>query len=165
MISSDPPLEPRARETLEQTRSAVLNALIAAGLGIAITGALIRWRDGWATGRAPESVGRGLLGGLAGLLVLSVLIRRVGAGRVALQAPATRCRRLWRSHVASAWVGAAAVPLGLAYGWFVRPRLDAVLPFWVAALALGVLAFPRAAALQGFEEPCQAPEDTAGPPS
>ena len=36
------------------------------------------------------------------------------------------------------------MPLGLAYGWLVRPRLDAVGPFWVAALTLGFLALPRA---------------------
>jgi hypothetical protein len=39
------------------------------------------------------------------------------------------------------------------YGWIVRPRLDAVAPFWVAALALGFLALPRAAELDGFDAP------------
>ncbi|MGE3820834.1 MAG: hypothetical protein AB7I30_15580 [Isosphaeraceae bacterium] len=159
-MTLESPLEPAARDCLERTRSAVLNVLIAVGLGIATTGLLIRWRDGWAAIRASDTVGRGLLGTLAGLLVLSVVIRRIGAGRESLRDPATRARRFLISHVASASVGALAVPLGLAYGWFVRPRLDAVLPFWVAALALGVLAFPRASALEGFEEPCP---DSIGP--
>jgi hypothetical protein len=43
--------------------------------------------------------------------------------------------------------------LGLAYGWFVRPQLDAVGPFWAAALGLGFLALPRAASLNDFDEP------------
>jgi hypothetical protein len=55
--------------------------------------------------------------------------------------------------VAAAAVGALAVPLGLVYGWTVRPRLDAVAPFWVAALALGFLALPRVHELEGFDAP------------
>ena len=46
-----------------------------------------------------------------------------------------------------------AIPLGLIYGWFVRPTLDAVAPFWIAGLAIGFLSLPRAAELDDFEEP------------
>jgi hypothetical protein len=54
----------------------------------------------------------------------------------------------------------------------VRPRLDGVAPFWVAALALGVLALPRSVALEGLDEPGaepgasvrSAPDDRPGEP-
>jgi hypothetical protein len=42
------------------------------------------------------------------------------------------------------------VPIGFAYAYAVRPTLDAVAPFWVAGLALGFLALPRAAELEGL---------------
>jgi hypothetical protein len=157
------PLEPPALTCLERTRSAVLNVLTVVGIAIALSGILIRWRDGWALERAPERIGRSLIGGLFSVLASSVVIRRVGAGRSALQPPTTRASRCFRAHLASALVGALAVPLGLAHGWFIRPRLDAVLPFWVAALALGVLAFPRAATLEGFDEPMP-PSQPSKPP-
>lgn len=147
------PGPPDAAATLERTRSAVLNVMVAAGAGIAVSGLLLRWRDGWAVDRAPEWIRRGLLGGLAALAVGSYLVRRRVARREALRDPAGRASRFFRAHVLSAALAALAVPLGLAYGWYVRPRLDAVAPFWVVALALGLLALPRAHELEGLDEP------------
>ena len=49
----------------------------------------------------------------------------------------------FRSHVAGAAIAALGVPLGLAYGWWVNPRLEGVIPFWVIPLTLGFLAIPR----------------------
>lgn len=150
---TDPPPPPSpAAECLERTRSAVLNVLIAAGTGIAISGWLLRWRDRWALSRVPVGVGRGLLAGLFVLAVGSYAVRRAvsGVGNARGDA-AGRAARVYRGHVASAALAALAVPLGLAYGWLVRPRLDAVAPFWVAALALGFLALPRAHVLEGID--------------
>ena len=147
-------------ESLNRARSAVLNVLMAAGVGIAASGALLRWRDRWAVERAPDNVGRGLMAVLFALVVLSFAVRRAWGGREALRDPETRAQRLVRASVASAALAAMAVPLGLAYGWFVRPQLDAVLPFWVAAIALGFLAFPRPSVLEGLD-----PTDPEGPSS
>jgi hypothetical protein len=133
---------PRASEVLEQTRSAVLNVLIIAGAGIAASGLLLRWRDSWALSRAPESAKNGLIVALALVAVFSHLTRRSARGDE---------QRFYRGHVLAAALAALAVPLGLAFGWFVRPRLDAVAPFWIVALALGWLALPRAYEVDEFE--------------
>jgi hypothetical protein len=145
--------EPAALATLERTRSAVLNILVAEGLGIAASGFLLRWRDRGALFRAHDQVRQGMLGGLLILVAASYLARRVLGSRSALLDPARRARRFFRAHVISALIGSLAVPLGLAYGWTVRPRLDAVAPFWVAALALGFLALPRASELDDLDVP------------
>jgi hypothetical protein len=146
-------LEPPAVACLAKTRSAVLNILVAVGAGIAVSGLVLRWRDRHALHRAPDLARQGMLGALLVLVVASYLIRRIAARRSALRAPEGRCRRFYWAHVLAALMGAVAIPLGLAYGWTVRPRLDAVAPFWVAALALGFLALPRAYELEGFDEP------------
>jgi hypothetical protein len=150
---SEPSLDSSSAGCLERTRLAVLNVLVVVGLGIAASGFLLRWRDRWAVLRGPEPLRKGLLGTLVAVVVLSYVLRRRLGGREALRDPARRFERLYRSHVLSAGVAALAVPLGLVYGWYIRPRIDAVVPFWIAALALGFLALPRAIELEGFDEP------------
>jgi hypothetical protein len=146
-------LDPPSAACLERTRSAVLNVLVVVGLGIAASGVLLRWRDRWAAARGPEWLRRALLGALLAVVVVSYVTRRVLAGRELLRDPAARLARFHRGHLLAAVVAALAVPLGLAYGWFIRPRIDAVAPFWIAALALGFLALPRGAELEGLDEP------------
>jgi hypothetical protein len=138
---------------LERTRSAVLNVLVAAGIGIAASGFLLRWRDRWATTRAPEGARRAMMLGLFGLALASFLRRRLGGVFPAPADPAQRETRFFRRHVSSAILAALAVPLGLAYGWWIRPRLDAVAPFWIVALALGFLALPRAGLEGATDDP------------
>jgi len=140
-----------AADCLDRTRSAVLNVLVVTGTGIAFSGWLLRWRDRWAVFRSPDSVGQGMLLGLIGLAVASHLARRLLSGRGALRDPARRGLRFYRGHVLAAALAALAVPLGLTYGWLVRPQLNAVGPFWVVALALGFLALPRAGELEGLD--------------
>jgi hypothetical protein len=41
----------------------------------------------------------------------------------------------------------------LVFGWLISPRLEAVLPFWITALVLGILAYPRGQELEGFDAP------------
>ena len=58
----------------------------------------------------------------------------------------------------SAWLGViagffAGSVVGFAHGWLVDPRLEALAPFWVAALGLGFLALPRGHELDDFDEP------------
>ena len=137
-----------AADCLDRTRSAVLNVLIVAGMGIAASGWLLRWRDRWALSRLPNSVGQGMLAGLLVLAVSSYVVRRAVSGRSALRDKASR---FYLGHVVAAVLASLAVPLGLAYGWFVRPRLDVVGPFWVVALTLGFLALPRAHILEGLD--------------
>jgi hypothetical protein len=144
-------MTPADAAVLERTRAAILNVLTAVGLGIALTGLALRGRDRGVAPPAPESSRQWALGALLGLAIASVGVRRVLGARARLRAPATRAASFYRAHVAGAAVGALAVPLGLAYGYAVRPRLDAVAPFWIAALALGTLSLPRAEELEGLD--------------
>jgi hypothetical protein len=146
-------LEPAALACLERTRSVVFNLMVAISCGIAVSGLLLRWRDRTALVRASDGVRQGLLAGLLVLAVASFICGRVGAGRARLRDPLQRAVRFFRAHVLAAALGGLAIPLGLVYGWMVRPRLDAVAPFWVAALALGFLAIPRIHELEGFDAP------------
>jgi hypothetical protein len=151
------PLEPAASACLERTRSAVLNVLIAAGVGIAVSGALLRGRGRGVLPRgdlAPVA----LLGGLLTPALANIFCRRVWAGRSALRDPARRAARFYRAHVGAACAAALAVPLGLAYGWLFDPKLGAVGPFWVVALGLGSLALPRSYELEGFDRSPREPE-------
>jgi Na+/H+-dicarboxylate symporter len=145
--------EPEVTACLDRTRATVLNVLIVVGVGIALSGFALRDRNRGVLLGSPLPVQRGAHMALIGLIVASFALRRVVAGRSALRDPARRSKRLYWAHVLSAIVGALAVPLGFAYGWAIRPRIDAVAPFWVAALALGLLALPRAHELEGFDKP------------
>ncbi|CAN5812923.1 hypothetical protein BH23PLA1_BH23PLA1_31860 [soil metagenome] len=143
---------------LERTRSAVLNVLVVIGIGIALSGWLLSRRDfGLALWPADVARNRALLS-LIGILVASSVTRQLLSSRMALQNPFRRARRFYWAHVLGAVIGALAVPLGFAYGWAIRPRLDGVGPFWAVALAMGVLSLPRAHALEGFDQPMPLPE-------
>jgi hypothetical protein len=127
------------------------------GVGIAASGLFLGRRDRGVMLWPERTAARVAHLALLGLVVASFVVRRVWASRSALREPSTRASRFFRTHVVSALVGALAIPLGFVYGWAVRPRLDAVFPFWVAALALGVLALPRVYELEGFDEPMPSP--------
>lgn len=160
-------IEPAARACLHRTRSAVLNVMVAVGVGIAASGFFLAGRD---------PAGLDATSGLARLLVredrldllilvvVGYLVRRIGTRRSALSDPAGRASRFHRAHVATAVLGALAVPLGLLHAWAVRPQLEAVAPYWVAALAIGFLSLPRAAELEGFDEPMPSPTPDPGEP-
>ena len=152
---------PEAQACLERTRSSVLNILLTVGLGIAISGFVLRRRDQFALFRAGDRVREGLMAGLFGIVIGSVFVRRLLASGSRLRDEATRCRRFYLAHVLAAGIGALAIPLGLVYGWLVEPRLRAVAPFWVAGLALGFIAYPRRYELEAFEEtaPTTPPEE------
>jgi hypothetical protein len=87
------------------------------------------------------------------LAIVSVVCRRLMGSRARLKEPATRASRFLWSHLVGALVAALAVPLGLAHGWLIAPDLELIVPFWVAALALGFLALPRERELGGFALP------------
>jgi hypothetical protein len=136
----------------------VLNVLVAVSLFIALSGVLLRWRAG---GELPPphktaALRQGLMVGLIVLTLASFLARRVLGRRSALRDPRRRARQFSWAHVLPALLGALTAPLGLAYGWWILPRLDVVAPFWVAALGLGFLAWPRASELEGFDSPMSA---------
>jgi hypothetical protein len=150
MTTLDP--EPNA-DCLRRTRSTVLNLLVVAGLLIAGSGLVLRRSERGATLWRPQPARRVALTGLVGLAALSTVCRIVGASRTRLKHPATRARRFYGAHVGAALFGVLAVPVGFAYGYAIQPRLEAVLPFWAIALALGFLALPRPEALDGFDQP------------
>ena len=67
--------------------------------------------------------------------------------------PRLRGQRFYLGHILPAAVGALAAPLGLVHGWLISPRLETILPFWVVAVLLGMLAYPRGRELEGFDRP------------
>ncbi len=138
---------------LERTRSAVLNVLVVVGGGIAASGWILGRHDPdaalpWGTLQTRQIA----LGLLVGLIAASYASLRVIAGRRALADPEKRSSRFFRGRLTASIIGALAIPLGFAYGWYVDSRLQAIAPFWVAGLALGFLALPRGNELDGFDE-------------
>lgn len=148
-----PARDPAVAACLDRTRSAVLNVLVAVGAGIAASGLYLGRLDRGALLWPEQAAERVAHAALFTVIAAGFVALRVFGSRSALRDPGRRATRFYRAHVAGAAIGALAVPLGLAYGWAIRPRLDGVAPFWVAALALGLLAWPRAAELDDFEEP------------
>ncbi|WP_422926355.1 hypothetical protein [Singulisphaera sp. PoT] len=146
-------LDDASRKCLEKTRQAVLNVLIGIAAGIAVSGPILRWRDQVAAWRTSSHNRQLMLGALLVLIVSSFFVRRFGGARSALRDPFHRSKRFYWSHVGSALVASLTIPLGLVFGWTVRPTVDSVLPFWMAALALGCLAIPRSHELDDFESP------------
>ncbi len=146
-------LDPASQACLTRTRSAVLNVLIAVGLTIAVSGWLLRGREPEVPARIGLDVHQVLTFGWLGLGVLSFLSRRIMGRRTALRDPFHRESRFFRSHVVPAITAALIAPLGLVHGWWSDPRLEAVIPFWVVPMALGLLALPRASELDGFDRP------------
>lgn len=136
---------------LDRTRTAVLNVLVAIGLVIAVTGAVLRFRADQDGPLRSRSLRQPLLGGLIVIAVISYAARRILSQRIAGgQTGATESLFFW-SHLLPALIAAAAAPLGLVYGWWVDSRLQSVIPFWVVSLALGSLALPRASELECFD--------------
>lgn len=155
-MTSDPApssIPDRNAVTLERTRAAVMNVLVVAGLGIALSGFLLGRRERGTILVPPRDIDRWAYGSLLGLCLLSLLVRRTLGARDRLRDPAHRDARFFRAHVLSAVLGALAIPMGLTYGWLIRPRLGGVGPFWVVALTLGILAFPRGQELADLDRP------------
>ena len=152
MDDDRPALEPAAAHCLDRTRSAVLNVLVVVGAGIAVSGWVLGRRDRRSVLWDPVMARRVSVAILLALLVAGRLVLRIGSSRSALRAPSQRARRFLRAHVLSAIVGALAVPLGFAYAWAIKPRLEDICPYWVVALATGFLALPRSHELTGFDE-------------
>lgn len=157
--------DPEAVDCLVRTRSAVLNVLVFVGAGIAVSG--------WGLGR--HQVGdnplwglnvtrRGSMVGLLALIALAYLVNRIGTGREALRDPSRRASRFLRARVVAAIIGASAIPLGFVAGWVNDPRLEALAPFWIAALGLGFFALPRGYELDDFAEPIPASTSTGPRP-
>ena len=157
--------DPETVDCLVRTRSAVLNVLLFVGAGIAVSGCgLGRHQPGAGPLLGLPVTRQGALAGLLGLIALAYVILRVGSGRELLRDPARRAARFFRARVAVAIVGALAIPLGFAAGWVNDPRLEALAPFWIAALGLGFLAIPRGYELDDFAEPIAAAEADSTPP-
>jgi hypothetical protein len=137
--NSRPPT-PEAVETIRRARSGVWNVIMMAGLAIGASGLLLRRRQ-WDTSPMPVEVAwRWAHLALLGVIVASTFLRLLS---VVPWAARSR-RRFVGAHVAAALAGFLAIPIGFAFAWLVRPRLDAIAPFWAVALVLGFLSLPRA---------------------
>lgn len=156
-------LDPEAAECLDRTRSAVLNVLVAVGAGIAVSGWTLGRLDRGALLWDPLMARRVSIAVVLALLVTSRLVLRVGSSRTVLRKTSDRYRRFSRAHVLSALIGAAGVPLGFAYAWAVKPRLEDISPYWVVALAVGFLALPRSHELADLDAPL--PDTPDGDPA
>lgn len=151
--ATDDAIAPEAALCLAKTRARVVNVLILTGLTIMATGLILGPLGLRVIVADVEGWRRLLYGALVGVVVASHLNRRVMGSRDRLRDPETRGERFARTRVVSALIGWLAAPLGLIYGLTIDPRLETVALFWAAAMVLGVLALPRAAELEGFDDP------------
>jgi hypothetical protein len=85
----------------------------------------------------------GLLTALAAVAVSSYVVRRLAIRGSDVGDASRRSASFFWTRVGSALIAALGVPVGLLYGWYVDPRLQGVIVFWVVPLALGFLALPR----------------------
>jgi hypothetical protein len=146
---------------LARSRQMVLRILVASVFVVLVGGLALRNGDRGAPLWAEINASRVTHGLLFTIIFWSYFTRRALASRTALRDPQTRFQRFSRAHILSAAVGALAVPLGLVHGLAIRPKLDAVGPFWVAALALEFLAIPREYELSDFDQPMVLPAEQA----
>jgi len=149
-------LEPEASGTgqacLERTRTAVLNVLIAVGLFIALSGGLLRYRTEALGASESRNLHHELMAALIVTSVISYTTRRILSQRSDQGQGGPRESLFYWAHVLPAIIAALAAPLGLAYGWWVDRNVQSVVPFWIAALALGSLALPRRYELACFDQ-------------
>jgi hypothetical protein len=131
----------------------VLNVLIGVGLVIAVSGGLLRLCAGNEPASFSHELQQGLVAGLLVVTLVSYAARRILTQRLLRgKVPASESLFYW-AHVLPAMIAAFAAPLGLAYGWWVDARLQSVIVFWVASLALATLALPRSSELECFDRP------------
>jgi hypothetical protein len=154
-------LDHASLDCLKRTRSGVLNVLVAVGMVVALSGMLLRNRTEGALQPVPNRLNEVMFLGLILIFVASTITHRSLGRRARLRDPLRRSQRFFLGHVLAAAVGALAAPLGLAYGWLISPRLEAILPFWITALVLGILAYPRGRELEGFGAPMAPPGEPA----
>ncbi len=128
---------------LDRTRSHVLNMLVVVGLAIAVSGWLLRQRALAWQPRPAKTLNDLLYAVLIALAAASYISRRVLTARAARAAPERFESLFYWAHLGPALTASLAVPLGFAYGWLVRPELDALIPFWAVPFVLGFLALPR----------------------
>ena len=129
--------------------------LVGVGAVVALTGALLRSKADDVVVPVPDRLNRVLFLCLIVIFVVSTVTRRVLGRRDRLRDPHLRGPRFFWGHVVPAAIGALAAPLGLLYGWLVSPRLQVILPFWLAALVLGILAYPRSRELLDLGAPME----------
>jgi hypothetical protein len=132
-----------SEDCLNRTKAAVLNVLVAVGFMIALSGWLLRSRVAHAPAVPPRPLQQAMLLALFVTAAASYILRRVLSARIGVSLAAGRTAGFYWAHVIPAIIAALAAPLGLAYGFLIDPTLQGVIPFWVAALALGSLALPR----------------------
>jgi hypothetical protein len=137
---------------LERTRSHVLNVLVAVALSIAASGWLMWQRALTWQPRPAKTLSDSLYVVLIAIGAASYISKRLITTRAARAEPGHRDRLFYWSHVAPASIAALAVPIGLAYGWLVSPRLDAIIPFWAVPIALGFLSLPRQSELSNRDD-------------
>jgi hypothetical protein len=143
---------------LDRTRSHVLNVLVVVGLAIAVSGWLLRQRAlNWQP-RPAKSLSDSLYGALIALAATSYILRRMLPSRAARAAPERFESLFYWAHLAPALIASLAIPLGFAYGWLVRPQLDAIIPFWAVPFVLGFLSLPRRSELNDRRDSSPPPE-------
>ena len=140
-------------ECLKRTRSGVLNVLVGVGGRRRCLRSLLRGRTSEALVGPQEPLSQALLLSLLGfswsaLSLAACWAAGRGSAILSLRGP----RFFWVTFCRPP-IGALAAPLGLIHGWLISPRLEAILPFWVVALVLGILAYPRGRELEGFDQP------------
>ena len=140
---------PQSIECLHWARERVVNVLVAASLGIAISGVILR---NTATGALPIRADRA--GQLAQLLLFGLVIASIRLrGRLpnrGEESSSSKAKRFVSFRTASAVAAGLAVPLGLVYCWAIDPDLWTIAPFWAVAIGFGLLAIPRSTQVESL---------------
>ncbi len=134
---------------LRRARGLVINVMIAASAGIAISGVILRNCERGAL-QLPRDRTRQLAQLLLFALALASIWLRVHVPRREGDSAPALANRFIAFRLASSVSAALAVPLGLAYSWAVEPDLTVVAPFWAVALGLNVLAIPRTSQVESL---------------
>ncbi len=149
-------------DLLRRTRNGVLNVLVLVGGMIAVSGFLLRARAGDEAASRELRLRPVFLGGLFAVGCASYVVRRAWWRPEGLS-PERRARWFYWTHVGSAAIVAAGVPMGLGFGWWVESDLREIAPFWVVPLALGFLGIPRRGELEELTPPPPANTDEGQP--
>lgn len=135
-----------AGEDWRRTRDAVLNAIVGVAVVIALSGIVLARKPVPIPSRETREFARETYAALVGIVLLGYAYRRTYGSATTLREPGGLAR-FRKARLVAIGFATAAAGLGFAHGFYVRPTLNGVAPFWIAALALAALALPKNADL------------------
>lgn len=137
------PTPDKGDSATDRLRSMVLNGGIAVAGGMALSGFLLRDREPLASAYSAQSLKFSFHAALIGLVLASLFLKRTLANPrtlARLDRPLERYQARLRVLLT---LGFLAMALGLPYGLLVDPTWTGITPFWIVALGLTAICWPR----------------------